>query len=86
MTKTARARGGDAEYETVSAVPPSTSHSTQPLLTSMNLCNYHTLSLSYSFVGPPVSVFFTWLSSLCVAIVVCELCEGFVYNYSENSH
>ena len=30
VTKTARARGGDAEYETVSAVPPSTSHSTQP--------------------------------------------------------
>ena len=27
MTKTARARGGDAESETV---PPSTSHSTQP--------------------------------------------------------
>ena len=30
VTKTARARGGDAEYETVPAVPPSTSHSTQP--------------------------------------------------------
>ena len=29
VTKTARARG-DAEYETVSAVPPSISHSTQP--------------------------------------------------------
>ena len=62
---------------------PLTPHSL--LLTTMNLCNYHTLSLSYSFVGPPVSVFFTWLSSLCVAIVVCEVCEGFVY-YSENSH
>ena len=30
VTKTVRAQGGDAEYETVSAVPPSTSHSTQP--------------------------------------------------------
>ena len=30
VTNTARARGGDAEYETVPAVPPSTSHSTQP--------------------------------------------------------
>ena len=30
VTKTARAQGGDAEYETVPAVPPSTSHSTQP--------------------------------------------------------
>ena len=41
VTKTARARGGDAEYETVSAVPPSTSHSTQPPTDDyMNLCNF----------------------------------------------